>query len=517
MINLSDYIAPVIITEGYTTVFQTGDECKKMISSIHPLTPEVSGFIDILYDLWKKNGETFSELPVIFSAGADMVKINRSWKGVEDVMDYLSGIGVDGSDESFFIGKQKFKWGNGTYMRGAGASTAVPTDIQETISTMFLNNYVMKDDIKPEEVDPSMFGEEYARYLTYPDWLTSWCKQFNTIKHFLVGWKDMIAVRYGDKKSPVASALMKIHGRLCRFYRVTSKDSFDPTDILYYKRSAEGDIVKALTDVLDCDDSSLFAAASSAIISFFDKKEYVGISLKKGRKFVPEKINFSAARGFEGAQVKTISFDPVRMMFGDDKNTIDTFRSGSLSTLSDKDLIKFYKGLDSTKQLLIKIDTDEDRGIELKVRTNNAGYRERIVVEPRLPRSSAFIGKVPSMKWKKMISMTDPVFAQFINQPIKSIRYDIDDLCKRWDDVLPYIKKKSPVPILTTADDLRGIFVLFEKIEKQMRAELWSMYVQIHFIYGLIHTADKDAVRHLLLWSEKIDEDCLPYLLIKPC
>jgi hypothetical protein len=67
------------------------------------------------------------------------------------------------------------------------------------------------------------------------------------------------------------------------------------------------------------------------------------------------------------------------------------------------------------------------------------------------------------------------------------------------------------------------VFDIVGEIEKFTNGELYSYYMQINFLYALINiNKDKKEetigkkLRNILLWSEKLDEDCLPYLLITP-
>ena len=489
-----------IITESFDTVYDDVEICISEFDKRHPVTSTLRSLVQHMYEVWREQGGLYEQIPFIFDASVNLVKFNRCYKNDDSVQQYLTGLGIDGYQDSFSIGKQTIKWGSGSFSR-AKNSTSVKTSDQETISTMFINKYFDSySKLLRQDVDINDFGE-YSKYLQYNDWLTSWIEQFNTIKYQLKGWSNIVAVRYGDKTDPVASELVKLHNRICKLKGISAKDALDPTDILLYNKSAQSKVVATL-NCDSCEDDTVFMEAKNRITSLYDDKLYVGVSLKKGKSFVPMKLNYEPVTGFKNAHITEIVFDPISNLL---KNRVDDFRTGKL--IIDKNT---YKSLKSTKQLTFKIDCDDEKGITLSVRTNHDGIREPLVCEPHLKRASAFMGKVPSEKWHSAIAQVDDVYASFHNKNTKKVVYDIDDLCERWDSI------RSHFPNTTTSDDLRKIFKAFEPIEKHMNSELWSIYVQIHFLYGLFNTKDDEYVRHLLLWAEKIDERCLPYLLIKP-
>lgn len=501
MRQLFEYLGQTGIFESFNIVYADEQKCLDAFAERRPLTDDLIKLVNFMYTYWKGHGEDHSGTPFIFDPGNKTVKFNSVYKQNDEVQEFISSMGYTGEQDSFAIGKQTLKWGAGSFSRSA-KSTSIPTDVQETISTIVINKYFADTDFLTN-ADLDLTGTLGEQYMQYKDWVTSWVQQFNTLKGYLKGWDDMVAVRYGDNSDPVSMALGDVHNRICKIKGISAKDALDPTDIILYKKSAQQEVASRLI----CKDSpNLFVDAKNEITQLFNDKLYVGVSLKKGKAFEARKLNYDPIEGFENAHETKVQLDPMYDFFKNDRKMIEQFRNDQLQMDWNA-----YRKLKPTKVCQIIVDCDDESGIVLNIRTNHDGYRQALVCEPHLAKAKAQMGKCPTTKWHNAIGKVNKVYAGFINKNAKSVQYDVDDLCTKWSDIM------GRFPNTTTPEDLKKLFELFEPYEqKASDSVLWSIYNQIHFLWGYYNSPDKELMRKIMLWSEKIDEECLPYLLIKP-
>jgi len=481
---------------GYNVTFNNAEDTINFINKQRkdPLDQTAIDFINYLYSVWNKEPLT---TPFRLAEGNKKVKVSRAnYRTNDSVQNYLSNIGIDGYQESFKVGNLNIIWGEGSATRSKN-STKIATDIQETISAMVFNKFSSKSNITKDMLLSEDFGD-FNEYMKYDDWVTSWVNQFNTIQTQLSSWSNLVAVRYGDDDE-VSNTIIKIHNKIVKELKSPQKDTFDPSDIIIYDKTAQKDIIERFSNIPE---ENVFTAAKALITDLFDEKKYVGVSLKKGVNFLPLKLNFLPIEGFEGACIKSINYDPCEMFFKDEK----PFNMSH----TEYNTRRKNKKTSPTKSLTIVIDTDEDENIKLYFRTNHDGYRESLILEPQLNNAKAFIGKCPATKYPKYLDQFNKGFLQLKNTQAKNVKYDIDDLCKKWDYVRKYIDAQS------TSKDIRDLFEYIMPIEKYINSELYSYYMQINFLYALFKSDIETSLRNILLWAEKIDEDCLPYLLIKP-
>ncbi len=506
MKSLFEYINKIsgcFVNESYNVVYDSAQKCWDAFAEKGHLSDDLEKFVNYMYNYWQSQGGDFTKTPFVFNPDPrqKVVKVNRIYRFNDDIQAFISSMGYSGVKDSFSINKQTLKWGNGTFSRLKN-STKIDPKIHETISTVVINKYFgTADSLSVEQLD--LTGTIGEQYMQYKDWMTSWVQQFNTIKYQLKGWSDVFAVQYDDKDDPVIKTLRDLHARICKIKGIASKDALDPSDIILYKKSAQTEVVKRLTCV---DSSDLFVDTKNKIIQMYNDKIYVGISLKKGVSFKPIKLNYDPKEGFENARIVKVNFDPMYDFFKNDKKMIDSFRKNTLHMDWNE-----YKKLNPFKTCQIVIDCDDEKGVILSIRTNNAGHRQSLICEPHLAKAKAQISKCPVSKWHSAIGSVDREYQSFINKNAKKVIYNIDDLCIRWQSIM------NNFPNTTTVEDLRKLFELFGEFEQRAGdSVLWSIYNQIHFLWGYYNRKDPDLMRKILLWSEKIDKECLPYLLIKP-
>lgn len=487
----------IIESGGYNITFNNAEEAISFINKNrkNSLNKDSIDFINFLYSIWDRNPLT---TPLRLSNNTENIKVSRAnYRSDDKVQKYLDNVGIDGYQEDFKIGNLKVIWGEGSINRSKN-STKIATDIQEKISCIVFNKFSDKTYITKELLLDEDFGE-FNKYMNYNDWVISWVNQFNTIQTQLNSWKNLIAVRYGDKDDEVSNIIINVHNKISKELNISQKDVFDPSDIIIYDKSQEQDIIKRFSEIPN---ENAFTATKALITDLFNEKKYIGVSLKKGINFLPLKLNFLPIEGFEGAEIKSIEFDPCLMFFRGEKPY--------KMNVQEYNLKRKTKKTSPIKSLTIVIDTNDDKNIKLYFRTNHDGYRESLVLEPQLNKSKAFIGKCPSIKYSKYFDQFNKGFLRLKNTTTKQVKYDLDDLCEKWDFVKKYINAQS------SSEDIRKLFEYIMPIEKYANSELYSYYMQINFLYALFKSNIETSLRNILLWSEKIDEDCLPYLLIKP-
>jgi hypothetical protein len=264
--------------------------------------------------------------------------------------------------------------------------------------------------------------------------------------------------------------------------------------------------------ILNNNTNTSFITTVALLSRLYKEQKFVGVSLKNGHSFMPIMLNVEPIKGFENAKLSDkINYDPCEMFFrGMDFSKIKRL---------NKNFYKKHLHKKTIKTLTLKIDTDDSKGIELQYRTNHDGYRSSLILEPKLKNAKSFIGKCPARKYRNYLDIFNIGFKELGDTVLSKVNYNIDDLCYKWD----FIKESGIINAKSTSNDIRKLFDIVGEIEKFTNGELYSYYMQINFLYALINiNKDKKEetigkkLRNILLWSEKLDEDCLPYLLIKP-
>lgn len=507
------------ILEAYNKVFNTADEYidyfkGKYKRGRNVFNKDGEDFVHFMMDeLWDGTQGT---QPFVISDPDTAVKVMRMYRQNEKMMQWFAKhpeLNFDPYQETFFVGGITFKWGNGNVK--SEKSKSLPTDIQEQVSCDFFNRYFKTHStgMTVDEVDTDGWDkfDEYFSSKNYKEWVVSWVEQFNNICEALKGWNNAVAVRYGDTNDKVASKLLEIHKAISSLVKAP-KDTFDPSDILIYDRSSIGEILNEMDSMIeDVEDADSIIKAGVAVFGrLYHSHKYIGVSIKKGKSFRPVFMNFEPAIGFENASLRDkMSLDPVYGFFGYDDKMVAEFeeRTKEADEAYYKDIVKNCKR--RNKSCVLYADCDDHKNIDIAIRTNQQSYHPHLVIEPKFKKAKAQIGKVPTFKWMRMLTAINPDLQEAFED--KKAKYDVDGLCKKWD----YIRTRFK-DLRTTSKQLRHLYEIFASIDRKLDNELYSYSVQINILYALLQGETSTMVRSLLLWAEKVDDDCLPYLLIKP-
>ena len=520
MIPLNEFLSNnllnnLILEAGFDTTFNTADEYinyfRQKYKKFDDSDAEFIKFV--MTKVWDGSEES---VPFRIDKTKTNVKLYRPYKDNEDLIDWLKNHGVpDISGGSIKPGHITFTWGSGSASSNLTGSGKIATDIQETITCMIFNEYFHhQKDISVEDIKSKDWGE-YNKYFTeksYKTWPITWYNQCINIFKSAPKANDLVAVHYDDDNDAVAISLRKVHNKVRTTKGIRKKDAFDPTDIIVYSKSKLGHIVDGFNNCIESEDGdNLIVALKSLITSLYHDNAYVGVSLKKGSSFRPHFMNFEPAIGFENARFTgKINLDPVYGFFGDDQSAIDEFMNMTgVDKQYYKDIVKTY-GKKRNKSCIAIVDCDDEKDIKFSIRTNSSAYHNMLVIEPSLYKALAQMGKVPVTKWQNLLSQSNPS----ISNIAKTNKYDIDDLISKFE----VIKTKFS-SIQTTSSQLRHLFEVFGDHEKEfnMDNELWAYYVEINILYAILNSKDpSSAIRNMLLWAEKLDDDGLPYLLIMP-
>lgn len=555
------------INESFNNAFDTMNDAISYINSCRlnkkkgVLDGVATTFIKYLYDeLWVSVGGDWKYTPLRCDEKGE-IKISSYYKPMwEDIKSDLTKKGiVDGENikynpknkEKIMVGNLEFKWGEGSIKNKKDdntTSSSIETSTQEQISVQVFNRYwkfgkeIDVVTIKDEN-NEWMKDEEYKKFFEKPEykyWVNSWVQQFNTIQKFLSskGWgKNLTAVMYGDEDNEISELFEKLTNEIKKeLNNINNRNEFNPTDIIIYDSNQKSEIITTfnglINDVDKKDDGqTIFKSTVSVLSEYYKNNVFVGVSLKKGTSFKPHMLNVEPIKGFENAELQQLEYNPCDWFF---KKMFGPNYKKELYKLSPNDIKKVYNKEKTTKTLELIINTDGGdsgnriEGICLSYRTHAGGWGKSLDLEARLPKSSAQIGRCPAPKYIKYLGQFYKQYEMLRKIKVKKIEYDIKDLCEKWRELTQqwgYIKTNN------TPQDIEMLFNLLIPIEYLLNGELYSYYMQIHFLYALyksdidvnnapIEGLDKTGIgrtlRKMLLWSEKLDEDCLPYLLIGP-
>lgn len=514
--RLREYLIESLLLEaGYDTSFDTADEYVNYFRGAYKkFNEQDEEFIRFVVDeVWDGDPDT---VPFRIDKSKTNIKLYKPYRDSEKLVNWLTQRGItDIMGSSIKPGSITFTWGSGSLSANKEGSGSIPTDTQEMITCMIFNEYLKHqsdlsiEDLKTKDWNP------YNKYFTeksYKTWLKSWVAQVETIFRAIPKSNDLIAVHYDDKSDRVAETLRDIHEVIRRKRGLRMKDAFDPTDIIIYSKSKSSSIVNSMKECAELEDGeAIVKAMRTTITELYHNGSYVGVSLKKGTSFRPHFMNFEPAVGFENAHFTgKISIDPVYGFFGGDEDGIEEFmKMKSVDKYYYKEIVKKY-GNKRNKSCVVIIDCDDEKNIKLNIRTNSSTYHNMLVLEPSLYKAHAQMGKVPVDKWESLLAESNPT----INNIKSTTRYDIEDIIEKFE----YVKTQFNT-IRTTPEQLRHLFELFGDKEKEfhMDNEIWACYIEIHILYAILTAKDtSNVLRNLLLWAEKLGDDCLPYLLIMP-
>lgn len=536
----------------YSSFFEDSNQCINYITQLYGLKecPEpIETLVRELYKIWAtKSPHTKQTLPLVFSNNTNekTIKINRYYyKGPDDAVEaaekaILKALGSpdlpsNNIDIKTPQGTFYFTWGTGSLGR-ADKSTSIQTAIQEEITVQVFNKFWP---LGTKTIDPSdrsyLEGTDGEQYSAYSDWTTSWAMQYNTLATALEkrGWshKGVRAVRWSgtDQKNTVSGALAWAVNQVQKERGNAAKDTITPADILIYNSAKESEIVQEILEAVNIDreETNLtqvtqiptrFAALKTYLNDARDSHKIIGVSLKKGQNFEAKYINFEPCEDFKDLSLKSLNFDPLGWICTNkakQTQAIEKIRNKEKVSLSE---LKTWR---STKSLRLVCVQSGGPDIEINFRTNNAGYRQALVIEPQYKGADSNIGKCPSHKWKSMVCLYEPAYEQIAKlkaSQYRQIDYDIDKLVKCYSENLKSIRKYCPSN-QTEPEDLRNIFELLSPYENKLNdSVLWAIYNEMFFLSALFKESDNiDAfLRILLLAAEKFDESALPYLVLSP-
>lgn len=496
MKNLYNYINESMAANStYNIAFNSPQQAiefiKNNIVKNDKFEKEINEFVIFLYKKWDEEFDGIDDLvPLRFSTFGKYIKLCRKYKRLEDVCDEIKKINK--------IKDIIVKFGNGSLHKKN--SKKIPTDIQEKISVLVFNESYPTKNISINHVKEILSNSEYNQYISYKDWVKAWTEQYNAIISQYKDWKNLKAVHYSDVDK-VAECLRNVHLTLTREMGVSKKDSIDPTDIIIYDKQQINNICDSFNKAIKED---AYVNTFAAIQKLYNSKAYLGISLKFGIKFDITELNYDENEFFSNIKLKDIQYDPIKMFYGSHGFKKDITREQYYDICDSKDK--------PTKSLELFVQSEDTKDIIIRIRTNQAGYRKKLVVEPAFKGIKSNIGKCPVKKWVEIINNYNPGFENIYNTTAKKLQYDLNDLKVKWT----FLESVNIVP-KNQWMMIENMFEFVEKFENYTESEIYSYYMQINILYALYKSKDIESIlRRLILLSEKIDIDCLPYILVKP-